>query len=77
MIYLGQVKNGVVILEDQASLPDGTKVKIEPVEAAESAAQEEMPTLYERFKDVIGIVDGLPPDFAQNHDHYIHGTPKR
>ncbi len=20
---------------------------------------------------------GLPPDFSEQHDHYIHGTPKR
>jgi hypothetical protein len=24
-----------------------------------------------------GSVDGLPEDFALNHDHYLHGTPKR
>ena len=22
-------------------------------------------------------VEGLPADFAQNHDHYIHGLPKK
>ena len=21
-------------------------------------------------------VDALPPDFAMNHDHYLHGAPK-
>jgi len=31
----------------------------------------------EVFGDVIGSVDDLPPDMAENHDHYIHGTPKR
>ena len=24
-----------------------------------------------------GVIKGLPHDFALNHDHYIHGTPKR
>jgi hypothetical protein len=24
-----------------------------------------------------GTVDDLPPDMAEQHDHYIHGTPKR
>lgn len=23
-----------------------------------------------------GTVEGLPPDFAMNHDHYLHGTPR-
>lgn len=24
-----------------------------------------------------GTAEGLPDDMAENHDHYIHGTPKR
>jgi hypothetical protein len=27
--------------------------------------------------EVAGTAEGLPPDFAAEHDHYIHGTPKR
>jgi hypothetical protein len=77
MIYRGHVKDGTVVLHDDARLPDGTEVNIEPVEAAASVAEPELPTLYERFKDVIGMATGLPPDFAEQHDHYIHGTPKR
>ncbi len=22
-------------------------------------------------------IEGLPPDFATNHDHYLHGIPKK
>jgi len=22
-------------------------------------------------------IEGLPPDFAKNHDHYLHGLPKK
>jgi hypothetical protein len=22
-------------------------------------------------------IEGLPPDFAKNHDHYLHGVPKK
>jgi hypothetical protein len=28
-------------------------------------------------EDWIGSIDDLPEDFAVNHDHYIHGAPKR
>jgi hypothetical protein len=35
------------------------------------------PTLAERFADVIGTVPDLPSDMADQHDHYLHGTPKR
>jgi hypothetical protein len=24
-----------------------------------------------------GSVEGLPADFAENHDHYLHGAPRR
>lgn len=24
-----------------------------------------------------GTVDGLPADLAENHDHYLYGTPRR
>ena len=26
---------------------------------------------------VAGTAEGLPPDLAENHDHYLYGTPKR
>jgi hypothetical protein len=26
---------------------------------------------------LIGIGNGLPKDMAENHDHYIHGAPKK
>lgn len=31
----------------------------------------------EALLEVAGSVRGLPADFAQNHDHYLHGAPKR
>jgi hypothetical protein len=27
--------------------------------------------------EIAGTAQGLPADFARNHDHYVHGTPKR
>lgn len=71
MRYRGQVKNGVVVLDDEAKLPDGTVVNVEPEPSGE------IPSLAEQFNAVIGIVADMPSDMAENHDHYIHGTPKR
>jgi hypothetical protein len=71
MSYLGQVRNGIIVLEEEATLAEGTKVRVEPVEAPA------LPTLAERLKDCIGIVEGLPSDLARNHDHYLHGQPKK
>jgi hypothetical protein len=71
MAYRGHIQGGVVVLDDDVSLPDGTIVAIEPIESVR------MMTLAERYKDIIGIAPDLPPDMAENHDHYIHGTPKK
>lgn len=27
--------------------------------------------------DLAGTVDDLPPDMARNHNHYLHGHPKK
>ncbi|HTL53432.1 MAG TPA: hypothetical protein VL860_12730 [Planctomycetota bacterium] len=69
--YLGHIKNGMVIFDQPITLPDGTPVRIT------LATGETLPTLAERLSDVIGIVPGLPSDLAENHDHYLHGKPKR
>ena len=73
MVYRGKVRNGVVVLEDGAGLPDGTDVRVEPLVRDESIAVEE-PTLAEQFADVIGTVPDLPSDMAAQHDHYLHRT---
>jgi hypothetical protein len=37
---------------------------------------EEGPTWGEVFGDLAGSLEGMPPDLAENHDHYAHGAPK-
>lgn len=31
----------------------------------------------EALLEVAGSVEGLPEDYSENHDHYLHGLPKR
>jgi hypothetical protein len=71
MTYRGRVKNGVVVLDEPAELPEGTEVRVDPV------ADETIPTLAEQFQDIIGIASDLPADLALNHDHYLYGAPKK
>ena len=76
MVYRGTVRNGIVVFEKGIELPDGTEVRIEPCVRDESVPSER-PTLAEQFADVIGAVPELPTDMAENHNHYLHGAPKR
>jgi hypothetical protein len=71
MTYRGHIENGLVVLDEQIGLPEGTIVQVEPV------CSQRPTTLAERFKNVIGCVTDLPEDMAENHDHYIRGTRKR
>jgi hypothetical protein len=70
----GTVQNGVIVVVGGESLPNGMKVRI-LVESPATTSGES--TLRERLLRLAGTVDDLPPDMARNHDHYIHGTPKR
>lgn len=31
----------------------------------------------EALLEIAGTAEGLPPDFAENHDYYLHGAPKQ
>jgi hypothetical protein len=74
MVYRGQVKNGIIVLDEAVKLPEGARVTIEETPAPLAG---EGPTLAETLGDLIGKAKGLPPDFSRNHDHYIHDAPKR
>ena len=68
MEFRGQVKGGVVVF-DNGSPPEGTVVRVEVVAAQES--------IWQKLRKYSGTVKGLPSDMARNHDHYIHGAPKK
>ena len=71
MEYRGHVENGVVVLESGVALREGTVVRVEPIEC------DSPPTLADRLHRVIGMAEGLPVDLAEQHDHYLHGQPKK
>jgi len=78
MVIHGRVIGGAVVIDTPGALPEGAKVEIHIVTPPRvEAADREIPTLYERYKDFIGKATDLPADFAAQHDHYIHGTPRR
>jgi hypothetical protein len=78
MTLHGHIENGMIVLDDPLTLPDGAAVQVEIFAAQdEAAANGELPTLAETLKDFIGILEDLPDDAATNHDHYLYGTPKK
>jgi len=58
-------------------VPDGTRVEITLPEDSPRTAEGGGETLYDSLKEFIGKAKGLPEDFAAEHDHYIHGAPRR
>ena len=77
MEYNGQVRGGVVVFKNEKP-PEGATVRVEVVgENTCTAAGGQGGGLWSKLLEVAGTVEGLPSDMAEQHDHYIHGTPKR
>lgn len=76
MVYEGTVTNGAVVLDNGAPIRDGTRVQVIVPEAKAAPPETDEPTLKWMLK-YAGAIDDMPSDFAAQHDHYIHGTPKR
>jgi hypothetical protein len=68
MSFVSEVKDGKINIPPRVNLPEAASVRVEPLRAE---------TLATRLKAVIGSAEGLPPDFAAQHDHYLYGTPKK
>ena len=65
----GKIVNGAVVFDNGASFPEGCRVRV--LELIHER------TLGEELLQFSGILKGMPPDFSLNHDHYIHGVPKK
>lgn len=72
MTFTGKVVKGMIVLPSDIKLPEGLQLEVTIPELAPSA-----PPFRERMLKFAGIIHDLPADFARNHDHYIHGAPKR
>ena len=79
MTLLGHIQNGMIVLDEATTLPDGMKVRVAIVPVGPTPAGEtsQPRTLLDHYQSIIGVIDDMPEDFAEQHDHYIHGTPKK
>lgn len=62
-----------------AELPKLTRPELEAVEARLQQLLGRPPFRHwgEAMSAYGGVVEELPADYAANHDHYLHGLPKR
>ena len=84
MTYRGMVKGGIVVLDAANSLPDGTEVTVAPVNDSNDSRRDEsssQPSVWDKMLELGRSAESkpcdLPADLAANHDHYLHGLPKR
>jgi hypothetical protein len=86
MVIYGTYRRGQVVLDQLPELADGTRLRIEEVEAQQDEARaQSAPTPEERaalafgqqLLELAGSCPDLPPDIAENHDHYLYGGPKK
>jgi hypothetical protein len=77
MELTGVINNGTVVFDQPCGIPDGTKVTVQIEKAIDATAASAPSTLGKRLLKHAGTVTGLPEDLAEQHDHYLHGTPKR
>lgn len=75
MHYLGRVKNGVIVLDEPLNLEDGIEVRVEIPERRSPGVVASV--FRQRYAEVIGKAEGLPNDAAENHDHYLYGSPRK
>lgn len=72
----GKVVKGVVVLDQPGRLEDGTTVRVQPYEKNSEARGKDINSLREMLLSHAGVIEdgSLPPDLAENLDHYLYGT---
>jgi hypothetical protein len=76
MTFRGRVRNGVIILKNRKSLPEGTEVIVRAVEGKPSGRRRTAKVAKGLLK-LSGAAQGLPADASRNLDHYLSGHSKR
>lgn len=80
MCYYGTIKNGVVVLEPDAKLPEGAAVRVEVAPESWESVIPKAPMGVPEEDPAFGMAElagptGIP-DLAVNIDHYLYGHPK-
>jgi hypothetical protein len=73
MSVTGTVKKGVVVLPPGTQIPDGTTVKVEPLDPQ----NEQDDSFLAAVRKIAKPRPHWPKDYALNHGHYVSGEPKK
>jgi len=76
MTLQGKIKNGVVVLRNGSTLPEGTSVTVRPVKKPSAKAPAKSRGRRKLLRHA-GKATGLPADAARNLDHYLYGHAKQ
>jgi hypothetical protein len=76
MTVHGKIKNGVVVLDNGCTLPEGTSVTVRPVKRTVAKGPPKAPRRRKLLRHA-GKAAGLPADAARNLDHYLYGHAKQ
>ena len=71
MTLHGTLNKGIVVLDQAALWPEGTWVEV-----IAHKGRDKKTTLAEKLLRHAGTVPDLPSDMGEQHDHYVHETPK-
>lgn len=77
MRYTGKFAGGVIVLDAKTKLPEGTEVEVRPVKKSPRSSTLSTRARLAKLDRIIAQIPPMPADWAAEHDHYIHGTPKR
>ena len=76
MTCIGKVSEGKVLLPPGVHLPEGAEVELH-IDERNTPVTSASGDFTENLLRIAAKIEGLPPDLARNHDHYLHGHPKR
>jgi hypothetical protein len=77
MVYRGHIRNGQIVLDGQARLPEGAAVRVDVLSNGEGGPergpQDARPrAAWDRLLELSGTLRGLPPDASENLDRYLY-----
>jgi len=65
-----------LVPDEPVELPAGSRYRVVP-ESGEEEDEQGFPLLDLALGLSEAMTGNYPPDLAENHDHYLHGRPKR